>query len=73
LYHLSAHKRKEYGVRELPGSLKEAVEFLQTDYMFLKAVFTQDLLDKYEEIKIDENLQTTLRPSPYEFYRYMDV
>ncbi|HKZ89411.1 MAG TPA: type I glutamate--ammonia ligase [Thermoplasmata archaeon] len=73
LYHLSAHKRKEYGVRELPGSLREAVELLQTDYMFLKSVFTQDLLDKYEEMKLDEHLQTALRPSPYEFYRYMDA
>jgi len=73
LYHLSAHKRKEYGVRELPGSLKEAVEHLQTDYMFLKSVFSQDLLEKYEEMKLDEHLQASLRPSPYEFYRYMDA
>src|SRR5438876_5264679 len=73
LYHLSASKRKEYGVRELPGSLKESIEHLQTDYMFLKTVFPQDLLEKYEELKLDEHLQTSLRPSPYEFYRYMDA
>jgi len=73
LYHLSAAKRKEYGVRELPGSLKESVEYLQTDYMFLKSVFPPDLLEKYEELKLDEHLQTSLRPSPYEFYRYMDA
>src|SRR6266566_62548 len=73
LYHLSASKRKEYGVRELPGSLKESIEHLQTDYMFLKSVFPQDLLEKYEELKLDEHLQTSLRPSPYEFYRYMDA
>lgn len=73
LYHLSPQKRKEYGVRELPGSLKESIEHLQTDYVFLKSVFPQDLLEKYEELKIDEHLQTSLRPSPYEFYRYMDA
>jgi len=73
LYHLSPSKRKEYGVRELPGSLKESIEHLQTDYMFLKTVFPQDLLEKYEELKLDEHLQTSLRPSPYEFYRYMDA
>ena len=28
---------------------------------------------KYEELKLDEHLQTSLRPSPYEFYRYMDA
>ena len=41
--------------------------------MFLKTVFPQDLLEKYEELKLDEHLQTSLRPSPYEFYRYMDA
>ena len=73
LYHLTSSKRKALGVRELPGSLKESVEHLQTDYMFLKTVFSQDFLEKYEEIKLDEHLQTSLRPSPYEFYRYMDA
>ncbi|HEV8595837.1 MAG TPA: type I glutamate--ammonia ligase [Thermoplasmata archaeon] len=73
IYKLDVHKRKEYGIRELPGSLKEAVEYLNTDYMFLKGVFTQDLLDKYSELKIGENLETSLRPSPYEFYRYLDA
>src|SRR2546425_1221586 len=38
LYHLSASKRKEYGVRELPGSLKEAVEHLQMDNWFVRHV-----------------------------------
>ncbi len=73
IYKLDVHKRKEYGIRELPGSLKEAVDYLNTDYMFLKGVFTQDLLDKYTELKIGENLETSLRPSPYEFYRYLDA
>jgi len=41
--------------------------------MFLKGVFTQDLLDKYTELKLGENLETSLRPSPYEFYRYLDA
>jgi len=72
IYKLDGHKRKEYGIRELPGSLKEAVEYLQTDYMFLKSVFTQDILERYEEMKLDEHIQTSIRPSPYEFYRYLD-
>ena len=73
IYKLDDRKRKEYGIRELPGSLKEAVEHLNTDYLFLKGPFTPDLLDKYAELKVDENLQTSLRPSPYEFYRYLDA
>ncbi len=73
IYKLDERKRKEYGIRELPGSLKEAIDYLNTDYMFLKGVFTQDLLDKYVELKMDEHIQTSLRPSPYEFYRYLDA
>jgi glutamine synthetase len=73
IYKLSEHRRKELGIRELPGSLKEAVDYLLTDYLFLKGVFTQDFIDKYVELKMDEHLQTSLRPSPYEFYRYLDV
>src|SRR3989337_170235 len=70
IYKLDSHKRKQYGIRELPGSLKEAVDYLNTDYMFLKGPFTADLLDKYTELKVDENLQTSLRPSPYGFARF---
>ncbi|HKZ48242.1 MAG TPA: type I glutamate--ammonia ligase [Thermoplasmata archaeon] len=72
IYKLTPAKRKEYGIRELPGSLKEAVDYLLTDYMFLKGVFTQDVIDTYTDIKLHEHLQTSLRPSPYEFYAYLD-
>lgn len=73
LYHLSPAKRKQLGVRELPGSLRQAVEELESDHDFLKGVWTQDLMDKYIEMKLDEHLQTQLRISPYEVFRYLDV
>lgn len=41
--------------------------------MFLKGVFTSDLLDKYTEMKTDEQIQTSLRPSPYGFYRCLEA
>ena len=72
IYKLSHAKRKQLGVRELPGSLRESIEELESDHNFLKPVFTEDLLEKYIELKMDEHLQTSLRPSPYEFYRYLD-
>jgi glutamine synthetase len=73
IYKLTAAKRRELGVKELPGSLGEALDGLQSDNAFLKPVIPDSLLDAYYEIKRDEQLQLNLRPHPYEFYRYLDV
>ena len=75
LYHTTAERRKQLGVGTLPGSLGEALDCLESDSDFLTAdgVFTQDLLDKYVELKRDEDGQNRMRPTPYEFYRYFDL
>ena len=75
LYHTTAARRKQLGVGTLPGSLGEALDCLETDSDFLTAdgIFTQDLLEKYIEIKRDEDGQNRMRPTPYEFYRYFDL
>jgi len=72
IYKLNALRRKELGVRELPGSLREALDELETDNSFLKGIFDDELLGRYIEIKRDEQLQVNLRPTPYEFYKYLD-
>ena len=63
----------ELGVRELPGSLREALECLASDHGFLREVFVASDLDTWHELKREEQLQLNLRPHPYEFYRYLDV
>jgi glutamine synthetase len=73
IYKLSPARRRELQIRELPGSLSESLECLQSDDDFLKSVFGSSVLDIYYEIKRDEQLQLNLRPHPYEFYRYLDV
>ncbi len=73
IYKLTPARRKELGVRELPGSLGEALECLRSDDGFLKGVFESSVLDVWHEMKHDEQLQLNLRPHPYEFYRYLDV
>jgi glutamine synthetase len=73
IYKLSPARRKELGVRELPGSLGEALECLSSDDGFLKPVFGSSVLDIWHEMKREEQLQLNLRPHPYEFYRYLDV
>ena len=73
IYKLTKAKRKELQVRELPGSLAEALDCLESDRDFLKPAFASSLLDTYIELKREEQLELNLRPHPYEFYRYMDV
>ncbi|HEY6238701.1 MAG TPA: type I glutamate--ammonia ligase [Thermoplasmata archaeon] len=73
IYKLSPGKRRELGIRELPGSLGEALECLSSDDGFLKDVFGESVLETWHELKREEQLQLNLRPHPYEFYRYLDV
>ena len=73
IYKLTPAKRKQLQVRELPGSLGEALDCLESDRDFLKPAFAASLLDTYIELKREEQLELNLRPHPYEFYRYMDV
>jgi len=73
IYHLSPTRRKELQIRELPGSLSEALDCLESDRAFLKPAFAETLLDTYIELKREEQLELNLRPHPYEFYRYLDV
>ena len=73
IYKLTPAKRKALQVRELPGSLSEALDCLESDRDFLKPAFASSLLDVYIEMKREEQLELNLRPHPYEFYRYMDV
>jgi glutamine synthetase len=73
IYKLSPARRKELAIGELPGSLGESLDCLQSDDGFLKGVFGSSVLDAYYDIKREEQLQLNLRPHPYEFYRYLDV
>ncbi|MCI4322985.1 MAG: type I glutamate--ammonia ligase [Thermoplasmata archaeon] len=73
IYKLTPAKRNELDIRELPGSLGEALDCLESDRAFLKPVFPDSLLDAFVEMKREEQLQLNLRPHPYEFYRYLDL
>ncbi len=73
IYKLTPARRKELGVRELPGSLGEALDCLASDHDFLSPAFAPSVLEAYREIKREEQLQLNLRPHPWEFYQYLDV
>ena len=73
IYKLTPERRRELGVRELPGSLKEAVESLGSDREFLKPVMTDDLIDTIVELEMKYFYEVNSKPHPYEFYLYFDV
>ena len=72
IYKLTAERRRQLGIRELPGSLKEAAECLQSDSEYLKPIFPSELLEKIIEMEISEHTEVSMRPHPYEFYLYFD-
>ncbi len=68
------HLKREDGINvELVcGSLKEAIECLSRDRAFLthKDVFTDDMIDTYISLKLDEIKQLDATPHPLEFKMY---
>lgn len=63
-------------VKQVPGSLGEALEALQADHQFLLrgGVFTRDVIETWTEYKrIHELDPVRLRPHPHEFYLYFDA
>jgi len=73
IYHLTPERRRELGIKELPGSLIEAIESLESDRDFLKPVFTDDMIDTMIELERKAYLEIAIRPHPHEFYLYFDV
>ncbi len=76
-YDLFEHSSNGHGpVRQVPGSLPEALAALEADHKFLLAgeVFTEDVLSTWIEMKRAKEIDPMrLRPHPYEFYLYYDA
>ncbi|HKR45870.1 MAG TPA: type I glutamate--ammonia ligase [Paraburkholderia sp.] len=74
IYDLPPEKAKD--VRQVPGSLDESLNALETDNEFLRRgdVFTEDVIDTWLEYKRKHEIDAIrLRPHPWEFYLYFDV
>jgi glutamine synthetase len=70
LYDLPPREMKK--IPEVCGSLREALENLDKDRGFLKAggVMTDDFIDAYIELKMEEVARLQLHPHPVEFDMY---
>jgi glutamine synthetase len=69
-------EHKDNKIKQVPGSLPEALKALEADHKFLLAgdVFTQDVIDTWIDYKITREVDPIrLRPHPYEFYLYYDA
>ncbi len=73
IYKITPQRRRELGIRELPGSLKEAVESLESDKEFLKPVMSDDLIQTIIELEMNQFYEVNSKPHPYEFHLYFDV
>jgi glutamine synthetase len=73
MYELSASELAK--VPQVPGSLAEALGYLEKDHAFLLKgdVFTEDFLEMWLTHKWKEHDALRLRPHPYEFFLYYDV
>ncbi len=72
IYHLSPERRKELGIGELPRSLDEALDELESDRAFLEPVFNRQTLDQYLDLKRGEARTMAMYPHPMEMYYYLD-
>ena len=70
LYDLPPREQKK--VPEVCGSQREALENLDRDRAFLKkgGVMSDDFIDSYIELKMEEVMRLTLHPHPVEFAMY---
>ena len=73
IYKLTPERRKAMKIGELPGSLKEALECLQSDSTFLGGIFSKDLVDVMIDLEMSDYRAIAARPHPYEFYLYFDL
>ena len=74
LYDLSAEEAAK--IKQVPGSLEEALDSLERDYEFLLrgGVFTEDLIETWLDYKKNNEIDAMRqRPHPYEFFMYFDA
>jgi len=72
LYHLDAKERRKLGVKELPGSLAEALTELEKDTLLTDAL-GEMTCDAFLRAKWEEWDQFRLRVSDYEIERYLET
>jgi glutamine synthetase len=71
VYKMPEYRMRELGIKHLPKSLSEALDELESDYEYLRPVFSKELIMKYIDIKREEVRKIESYPSPAEFATYL--
>jgi len=70
VYKLDESERREMGVEELPGSLKEALDYLESDYV-LRKWLGSELIETYIEYKKIEWREFSTHVTLWEYLHYL--
>ncbi len=73
VYAMSEEEKRRLGIRELPRSLDEALDELESDHDFLFPIFTKEALESYIEVKRAEAEGLRQYPNPMEVYMYFSL
>ncbi|BEP17566.1 type I glutamate--ammonia ligase [Pyrofollis japonicus] len=73
VYTMSEEEKKRLGIKELPRSLDEALDELESDNDFLKPIFTKEVIEGFVEQKRQESREINSYPSPIEVYTYFTI
>ena len=73
VYRMTPEKKRQLGIKNLPRSLDEALDYLESDHEFLTKAFPKDLLESYIEIKREEARRVSSIPSPAEYVEYLHI
>jgi len=73
IFKMSDAEREKHKIRQLPASLREAIEELKSDSDFLKPVFGKHVIERIVEDAAKQHMELAVRPHPHEFTMYADV
>ncbi|HJU14639.1 MAG TPA: type I glutamate--ammonia ligase [Candidatus Nitrosotalea sp.] len=66
-------QRRDLKIMPLPASLKDSLDHLKSDRMFLNGVFSGGLLDSYMSIKYSEHDEFSQMPTSWEIFKYSEL
>ncbi|MDE1842867.1 MAG: type I glutamate--ammonia ligase, partial [Thaumarchaeota archaeon] len=73
IYKMTKAQRTAKGIGDLPATLGEALDELESDRKFLSPVFSNETVDKLVEVERADDHEVSIRPHPHEFYLYFDI
>ncbi len=73
VYRLSTEESRRLGIKQLPRSLDEALDCLESDMEWLLRAWPKELLETYIELKRAESRRVTSYVSPAEIMEYFSI